>query len=50
MEIDPKFVDVAIRRWQTFTGRDAVLRASGETFTEVAEIRSRSTDAVRRRR
>ena len=40
LEIDPIYVDVAIRRWQVFTKRDAVLQASGQTFDEVAEIRS----------
>jgi DNA modification methylase len=35
IEIDALYVDVAIRRWQEFTRRDAVL-ATGETFDEVA--------------
>lgn len=33
IELDPKYVDVIIRRWQEFTGEDAVLGESGETFT-----------------
>jgi DNA modification methylase len=41
LEIDPLYVDVAIRRWQSFTGRDAVLGATGQTFDELSE-RSRS--------
>lgn len=36
MEIDPLYVDVAIRRWQAFTGKDAVLDGSGQTFDEAA--------------
>ena len=36
IELDPKYVDVAIQRWQSFTKRDAVLAATGETFDEVA--------------
>ena len=36
LEIDPLYVDVAIRRWQQLTGKDAVLGASGQTFDEVA--------------
>jgi DNA modification methylase len=36
MEIDPLYVDVAIRRWQAFTGKDAVLDGSGRTFDEAA--------------
>ena len=33
MEIDPKYCDVIIRRWQTFTGKDAVHETTGQTFT-----------------
>ncbi|MEQ3708990.1 MAG: site-specific DNA-methyltransferase [Tateyamaria sp.] len=32
IELDPAYVDVAIRRWQELAGKDAVLSASGETF------------------
>lgn len=34
IEIDPVFVDVAVRRWQAFTGKVATL--NGKTFDEVA--------------
>ncbi len=34
MEIDPLYVDTAIRRWQLDTGQDAIHAASGQTFTE----------------
>ena len=27
MEIEPRYVDVAVRRWEEFTGRKAVLEA-----------------------
>ena len=37
IEIEPVFVDVAIRRWQAATGRDATL--DGQTFAEVAAER-----------
>jgi len=37
LEIDPLYVDVSIRRWQAFTGRDAVLESTGQTFDEIAE-------------
>lgn len=36
MELDPKYVDVIVRRWQDFTGQQATLEATGETFNEVA--------------
>ena len=36
MEIDPKYADVAVRRWQAATGRDAVDAVTGVTFDELA--------------
>ena len=38
MEIDPKYADVIVRRWQEFTGRQAVLE-DGRTFQAVEEER-----------
>jgi DNA modification methylase len=35
LEIDPGYVDVAVRRWQAFTGKDALHVASGLTFEEI---------------
>jgi DNA modification methylase len=32
IELDPLYVDVAIRRWQAMTGQEAVHAATGETF------------------
>ena len=37
MELDPRFVDVIVKRWQDFTGQQAIHEASGKTFTELAE-------------
>lgn len=34
MELDPLYVDTAIRRWRAVTGMDAVSAASGMTFTQ----------------
>jgi DNA modification methylase len=39
LEIDPQFVDVAIRRWQAFTRRDAIHVETGLTFDELAAQR-----------
>jgi DNA modification methylase len=36
LEIDPGYVDVAVRRWQMFTGSDAVHGISDLTFEEVS--------------
>jgi DNA modification methylase len=41
LEIDPRYVDVAVRRWQNFTKRDAVLARTGQTFAELAAVRAR---------
>jgi DNA modification methylase len=45
IEIDPLYVDLAIRRWQAFTGRDAVLASTEQTFEETLEARN-STPAT----
>jgi hypothetical protein len=37
MEIDPHYVDVAVERWQDYTGKSAVLVATGQTFEEASE-------------
>ena len=37
MEIEPKFVDLSIRRWQAYTGKDAVHTESGRTLDECVE-------------
>ncbi len=37
MEIEPAFVDVAVRRWEKATGREATL--DGRTFAQVSEDR-----------
>jgi DNA modification methylase len=42
LEIEPRFVDVAIRRWQAFTRRDARHAESGFSFDEIAAEGSRS--------
>jgi hypothetical protein len=42
MEIEPRFVDVAIRRWQAFTRRDARHSESGLSFNEIAADHLRS--------
>jgi len=39
IELDPAYVDVAVKRWQAFTGKDATLEGSGLSFAEVAAER-----------
>ena len=50
LEIDPHFVDVAIRRWQAFTGRDALHVDTGLTFDAIDMERSHSGLTPMRRR
>lgn len=38
MELDPKYCDVIIKRWQDFTGKQAVHEATGKTYAELALI------------
>ena len=35
MEIDPKYCDVIVSRWQDFTGKEAVLESSGDKFNDM---------------
>lgn len=37
IELEPRYVDVIVRRWQDFTGQDAILESSQETFNEVSK-------------
>jgi ParB-like chromosome segregation protein Spo0J len=36
MELDPRYVDVIVKRWQQFTGKRATLEGTGEKFPEDA--------------
>ena len=40
LEVDSTYVDVGVRRWQSYTGKTAVLAASGETFETIEEQRA----------
>ncbi len=37
LELDPKYVDVIVERWQQFTGQTAMLDGTDQTFAELAE-------------
>jgi DNA modification methylase len=45
MEIEPRFVDVAIKRWQAFTRKDAIHAHSGLSFDELASKHAQTTAA-----
>jgi DNA modification methylase len=40
MELDPKFCDVIVRRWEMYTGRRAVHAITGEIFPRDGELRA----------
>ena len=44
MEIDPKYADVIVQRWQEYTGKSATLEGAGRTFAEIAS--ERTSDAA----
>lgn len=41
IELSPQYVDVAVKRWQAFTGKDAVLDGDGRTFKELEQCRTK---------
>lgn len=42
MELDPKYCDVIIKRWQDFTGQEATLESTGQTFEELEAARCKA--------
>jgi hypothetical protein len=42
IELDPKYVDVVVQRWQTLAGKKATLEGGGRTFEEIAEERQKA--------
>lgn len=46
MELDPKYCDVIVRRWQEFTGKQATLEATGATFAEVETDASKAIEVA----
>lgn len=43
MELDEKYVDVIIKRWQDFTGKEAIHEESGKTYKELSEAQYDTT-------
>jgi DNA modification methylase len=46
MELDPKYVDVVIQRWQSLSGQVAYLDADGRSFAEIAVARGSERDSA----
>jgi DNA modification methylase len=42
IELSPQYVDMAVRRWEAFTGKDATLDGDGRTFKDVESCRKNS--------
>ena len=40
IEIEPRYVDVTIQRWQSFSGRSAILEGDGRSYAAIAEART----------
>ena len=40
IELDPRYVDVAVLRWQNFTGERATLEGDGRTFEQIKAARA----------
>jgi DNA modification methylase len=43
MELDPKYCDVIVKRWQEHAGKEAILESTGQTFAELEAIRKPET-------
>jgi DNA modification methylase len=43
VEIDPKYVDAVVRRWQRWAGEAATLEGDGRTFLEVEADRNKDS-------
>jgi hypothetical protein len=46
MDLEPRYVDVAIRRWQAFTREDAIDADNGCTFEELAAKRASTVEST----
>jgi DNA modification methylase len=40
MELDPKYVDTIVRRWQDYSGGEAVLQGDGRSFANISSERT----------
>ena len=40
MELEPKYCDVIIRRWQDFTDKEAILSTTGKTFSDISNLKN----------
>ena len=43
VELAPEYVDMAVKRWQDYTGRKAILDGTEQTFSEIVRMRSEAS-------
>ena len=43
MELDPRYCDVIIKRWQEYTGKQATLESTGETYNSMVKDNGTTT-------
>jgi DNA modification methylase len=46
MELSPEYVDVAVKRWQDFTGQKATLESTGRIFDDMAPDRLKTLESA----
>ena len=44
IEIEPRYCDVAVKRWMSLTGEEAILEATQKTFTQTAADRGHEVE------
>jgi hypothetical protein len=44
MELDPKYIDVIVQRWQDYTGNKAVLDGEERTFDDLKSSNAKRAD------
>lgn len=47
MELDPKYCDVIVKRWQDFTGKEATLETTGATFANISKDRTQAIEVIK---
>ena len=40
IDIDPRYVDVVVLRWQALSGSQAILEGEGKTFDDIGPLRN----------
>ena len=46
LDIDPRYVDLVVKRWEKLAGEQAKLEGAGRTFREIAQERGSSVEEV----